>query len=41
MPRELNSGLLDNWVGDRLNILHLDILDGNRERVESEAKGLR
>ena len=39
MPWELDSGLLDNWVGDWLNILHLDILDGNGEGFELEAKG--
>lgn len=40
MPRELDSGLLHDWLCDLLDILHLDILDGDGEGLESEAKGL-
>ena len=40
MPRELDGGLLDNWRGYWLDVLHLDVLDGNREGFEAEAKGL-
>ena len=40
MPRKLDSGLFDHWVGDWLDILHLDILDGNGEGFESKAKRL-
>ena len=36
VPWELDGGLLEDW----LNILHLDILDGDGEGLESEAKGL-
>ena len=36
VPRELDSGLFYGW----LDILHLDILDGDGEGLESEAEGL-
>ena len=40
MPRELNGGLFHDWPSCCLGILHLDILDRDREGFEAETKGL-
>ena len=40
MPRELDGRLLYDWLSCRLSILHLDILDRDREGLEAEAKSL-
>ena len=40
MPRELDGGLLHDLLGYWRGILHLDILDGDGEGLEAEAKGL-
>ena len=40
VPRELDGGLLHDLLGRWLEILHLNILDGDGEGLEAEAKGL-
>jgi len=40
MPWELDGGLLHGLLGCWLDILHLDILDGDGEGLEAEAEGL-
>ena len=39
VPRELDGGLLHGRLSSWLDVLHLDVLDRNREGFKAEAKG--